>query len=129
MWTGTTLASFQSLGRDVSCSYLLKNLHKEGAITEAVSLSNLAGISSGPVALPTSSALSTARTVDSLRVRSDIIVSERMHAVFSSALSIVNTEAKNLLNRSAILGGVSARTIERFCDWSAEESETWPGMG
>ena len=97
-------------------------------------MSNLAGISSGPVALPTSSALSAARTVDSLRVRSDIIVSERMHAVFSTALSIVNTEAKKLLNRSAIPAGVSALTLEGFCDWSAEESgtvtmETWPRMG
>ena len=111
---------------------MLKILHKDGAITEAVSLSNLAGISSGPVALPTSSALSAARTVDLMRVRSDITLSERMHAVFSTVLSIVNTEAKNLLNRSAIPAGVSARTVERFYDWSAKESgtvvmETWPG--
>ena len=67
LWTGTTLASFQSLGRDSSYSDLLKILHKVGAITEAISLSNLAGISSGPVALPTSSAFSEARTVDSFR--------------------------------------------------------------
>ena len=45
-----------------------------------------------------------------------------MHAVFSTALSIVNTEAKKLLNRSAIPAGVSALTLEWFCDWSAEES-------
>ena len=90
----------------------------------AVSLSNLAEISSGPVALPTSSALSATRTVDSLRVRSDTTVSERMHVVFSTALSIVNTEAKNLLNRSAIPADVSALTLEGFCDWSAEKSET-----
>ena len=51
------LASFQSLGRDPSCGDLLKILHEEGAITEAVSLSHLAGISSGPVALLASSAL------------------------------------------------------------------------
>ena len=57
LWTGTTLASFQSLGRDPSCSDLLKIVHEEGAITEAVSLSNLAGISSGPVPLLASSAL------------------------------------------------------------------------
>ena len=61
-------------------------------------------------------------------------MSERMHAVFSTALSIVNTEAKNLLNRSAIPAGVSALTLEGLCDWSAEESgtvamETWPGIG
>ena len=61
-------------------------------------------------------------------------MSERMHAVFSTALSIVNTEAKKLLNRSAIPAGVSALTLEGFCDWSAEESgtvtmETWPGRG
>ena len=97
-------------------------------------MSSLAGISSGPVALSTSSALSAVRTVDSLRVRSDITVSERMHALFSTAMSIVNTEAKNLLNRSAIPAGVSALTLEGFCDWSAEEfgtvaMETWPGMG
>ena len=72
--------------------------------------------------------------MDSLRVRSDIIVSERMHTVFSTALSIVNTEAKNLLNRSAIPAGVSALTLEGFCDWSAEEPRTvameaWPGIG
>ena len=58
LWTGTTLASFQSLGRDPSCSDLLKILHKEGAITEAVPLSNLVGTSSGPVDLPPSTALS-----------------------------------------------------------------------
>ena len=86
------------------------------------------------MALPTSSTLNAARIVDSLRVRSDITVSERMHAVFSTALSIVNTEAKKLLNRSAIPVGVSALTLEGFCDWSAEESgtvtrETWPRMG
>ena len=97
-------------------------------------MSSLAGISFGPVALSTSSALSAVRTVDSLRVRSDITVSERMHAVLSTALSIVNTEAKNLLNRSAIPAGVSALTLEGFCDWSAEESgtvamEIWPGIG
>ena len=80
LWTGTTLASFQSLGRDPSCSDLLKILHKKGAITEAVSLSNLAGISSSLVAFLTSSALSAATTVHSLRVWSDITVSERMHA-------------------------------------------------
>ena len=69
-----------------------------------------------------------------LKVRSDITVSERMHAVFSTALSIVNTEAKNLLNRSAIPAGVSALNLEGFCDWSAGESgtvtmKTWSGMG
>ena len=74
------------------------------------------------MALPTSSALNAARIVDSLRVRSDITVSKRMHAVFSTALSIVNTEAKKLLNRSAIPAGVSALTLEWFCDWLAEES-------
>lgn len=84
--------------------------------------------------LPTSSALSAVRTVDSSRVRSDIIVSERMHAVISTTLSIVSTEAKNLLNRSAIPTGVSALTLDGFCDRSVEESgavamETWPGMG
>ena len=113
---------------------MLKILHKEGAIAEAVSLSNLAEISSGPVALPTASAVSAARNLDSLRVRSHITLSERIHAVFSTALSIVNAEAKNLLNRSAIPAGVSALNLEGFCDWSAEESgtvtmETWSGMG
>ena len=63
------------------------------------------------MALPTSSALSAARNLDSLRVRSDITLSERMHAVFSTALSIVNTEAKNLLNRSAIPAGVSVTFV------------------
>ena len=52
-----TLASFQSLGKDPSCGDLLKILHEEGAITEAVSLSHLVGISSSPVALLASSAL------------------------------------------------------------------------
>lgn len=57
-----------------------------------------------------------------------------MHAVFSTALSIVNTEAKYLLNRSAIRAGVSAFTLGEFCDWSADESrtvamETCSGMG
>ena len=47
-----------------------------------------------------------------------------MHALFSTAMSIVNTEAKQLLNRSAIPAGVSALTLEGFCDWSAEESGT-----
>ena len=61
-------------------------------------------------------------------------MSERMYAVFSTALPIVNTEAKNLLNRSAIPADVSALNLEGFCDWSAEESwtvtmETWSGMG
>ena len=83
-------------------------------------MSNLAEISSGPVALPPASAVSAARTLDSLRVRSHITLSERIHAVFSTALSIVNAEAKNLLNRSAIPAGVSALTLEGFCDWSAE---------
>ena len=95
-------------------------------------MSNLAGISSGPVALPTSSALSAARIVDSLRVRSDITVSERMHAVFSTALSIVNTEAKKLLNRSAIPAGVSALTLKGFCDWSKKSLGRLPrrhGLG
>ena len=78
------------------------------------------------MALPTSSALSAATTVHSLRVRSDITVSERMHAVFSTALSMVNTEAKKLLNRSAIPAGVSALTLECFFDWSAEESGGLP---
>ena len=60
-------------------------------------------------------------------------MSERMYAVFSTALSIVNTEAKNLLNRSTIPAGLSALTHEGFFDWSAENSgtfsmETWPGM-
>ena len=59
-----------------------------------------AGISSGPVALPTSSALSVAGNMDSLRVRLDITVSKRMHALFSTALSMVNTEAKNLVSYS-----------------------------
>ena len=62
-----TLASFQSLGRDPSCGDLLKILHEEGAITEAVSLSHLAGISSGPVALLASSVLKkTVKQVSSL---------------------------------------------------------------
>ena len=51
------------------------------------------------MALPTSSALNAARIVDSLRVGSDIIVSERMHDVFSTALSIVNTEAKTTVKQ------------------------------
>ena len=77
---------------------------------------------------------SRGRTEDPWRVRSDITVSERVHAVFSTGLSIVNTEEKNLLNRSAIPADVSALTLEGFFDWSAEESgtvavETWPGKG
>ena len=60
-------------------------------------------------------------------------MSERMHAVFSTALSIVNTEAK-LLNRSTIPASVSALTLEGFFEWSADESgtvamEIWPGKG
>ena len=56
-----------------------------------------------------------------------------MHAVFSTLLSIVNTEAK-LLNRSTIPARVSALTLEGFFEWSADESETvameiWPGKG
>ena len=56
-----------------------------------------------------------------------------MHAVFSTALSIVNTEAK-LLNRSTIPATVSALTLEGFFEWSADESgtvamEIWPGKG
>ena len=57
-----------------------------------------------------------------------------MHPVFSTALSIVNTEAKNLLNRATIPASVSALTLEGFFEWSADESgtvamETWPGKG
>ena len=56
-----------------------------------------------------------------------------MNAVFSTALSIVNTEAK-LLNRSTIPASVSALTLEGFFEWSADESgtvamEIWPGKG
>ena len=84
------------------------------------------------MALLTSSAFSAARTVDSLKVRSNIAVPERMNAVFSTTLSIVNTEAKKLLNRSAIPAGVSALTLKGFCDWSKKSLGRLPwrhGLG
>ena len=54
LYTGTMLANFHSVGREPSLSNLLKRSQSEGSISRAVSLSVLAGISSGPEALFTS---------------------------------------------------------------------------
>ena len=64
------LANFHSVGREPRISDLSKRSQSEGAILRAVSLSILAGISSGPEALFTSRLDKTARTWLAVNVKS-----------------------------------------------------------
>ena len=63
-------ASFQSSGRQPNLSDLLNNSLSEAAITSAVSFKNLAGNSSGPVALLASRLSRVSSTSDTERISS-----------------------------------------------------------
>ena len=75
--TGTMFASCQSSGRQPNLSDLLNNSVSEAAITSAVSFKNLAGNSSGPVALLASRLSRVTSTSDTERISS----SERTRSV------------------------------------------------
>ena len=87
------LAVFHSSGNDPEEIDLLKSVHKEGAITSAVSF-NLAGLPSGPVALAVSRDFNMWDTSTSLIVKSFRIGSSAPLVASSLDSSLEYTDAK-----------------------------------
>ena len=80
----------------------------EGAIIVAVSFRSLAGISSDPVAVLISREFSRVSTSSSVKVSSVKSGSTVVFRCSSGTFSDVNTEAKKVLKKSAILVGLVA---------------------
>ena len=88
------LAVFHSSGNDPEEIDLLKSVHKEGAITSAVSFNNLAEIPSGPVALAVSRDFNMWDTSTSLIFKSVRIGSSAPLVASSLDSSLEYTDAK-----------------------------------